>query len=345
MVETKQVTDKKEWDVCLKTHPEANFLQSWEWGAFHERIGHTIERTGFYQDNTLVGVMLSVVEPAKRGRYVTVPGGPIIDWKSIVEEGFKPSYSIITQTLQAIGKKHRCVFVRVRPQLLNNDESREMFKTMGFILAPIHLHAQLTLQLDLTKSEEELMMDMRKNTRYALRKALSGDIKVEKTTDPASIQAFYELQRETAQRQKFVPFSYSYLHEQFTVFAVENMAYLYSSYHQNKLLAQAFIIFYGDEAVYHYGASTQAGREYPGAYILQWEAIQEAKRRGMKRYNFWGITHEHEKNHRFYGLSIFKRGFGGEEVEYLPAQDLILNKPLYLINTSIEQLRKKMRRV
>lgn len=337
MVETKQVADKKEWDTFLASHPEANFLQSWEWGAFHERIGHTIERTGFYQDNTLIGVMLSVVEPAKRGRYLTVPGGPIIEWVST------ETVKHVKQVMEEIGRKHRCVFVRVRPQSLNNDESRHIFKNLGFIPAPIHLHAQLTLQLDLTKSEDELMMDMRKNTRYELRKALAGDIKVEKTTDPASIRAFYELQLETAQRQKFIPFSYPYLYEQFNVFAAQNMAYLYSSYYQDKLLAQAFIIFYGNEAVYHYGASTQAGREYPGAYLLQWEAIREAKKRGMKRYNFWGITHEHEKNHRFYGLSIFKRGFGGKEVAYLPAQDLVLSKQRYILNTIIEKVRKRAR--
>ena len=44
-----------------------------------------------------------------------------------------------------------------------------------------------------------------------------------------------------------------------------------------KLLAQAFIILYGNEAVYHYGASTDEGRNHPGAYLIQWEAVKEAK--------------------------------------------------------------------
>ncbi len=339
MVETKQITEKAEWNAFLNLHEEANFLQSWEWGEFHEQLKHQIERTGFYIENTLVGVMLAVVEPAKRGRYLTVPGGPIIDWEN------KELITHVKNSIEEIGKRHNCVFARVRPQIHNNEHSKEIFTHMGFVPAPIHLHAQLTLQLDLTKSEEELMMDMRKNTRYEVRKALSTGLTVQKSTDPESIQKFYDLQLETAKRQNFVPFSYTYLHEQFKVFAAQNMAYLYSAYHEQTLLAQAFIIFYGQEAVYHYGASAQAGREYPGAYLLQWEAICEAKRRGMKRYNFWGITHEHEKNHRFYGLSIFKRGFGGEEVEYLPAQDLVLKKPQYIINKVIEHARKKIRKV
>lgn len=339
MVETKQIIEKGEWDAFLKTHNEANFLQSWEWGQFHERINHPVIRIGFYSNNTLIGVMLAVVEPARRARYLTVPGGPIVDWEN------SELVDSVQSAMKNIAKENNCVFVRVRPQLLNTEHSREIFKNMGFIPAPIHLHAQLTLQLDLSLSEEEIMMQMRKNTRYELKKALSGDISVKISTNPEDIKPFYDLQLELAKRQKFVPFSYEYLHEQFSVFATQHMASLMSAYHGESLLAQAFIIFYGNEAVYHYGVSTPAGREYPGAYLLQWEAIREAKRRGIKRYNFWGIAHEHEKNHRFYGLSIFKRGFGGEEVEYLPAHDLVLNKPRYLLTMIVEHARKKIRGV
>ncbi|OGK17262.1 hypothetical protein A3D80_01410 [Candidatus Roizmanbacteria bacterium RIFCSPHIGHO2_02_FULL_40_13b] len=339
MVETKQIIDKNEWDLFLSTHGEANFLQSWEWGEFHEQLHHTIERTGFSIDGKLEGVMLSIVEPARRGRYLTVPGGPIIEWENeeLINE--------VSQAMKEIGKRQRCVFVRVRPQLLNTEKSWAIFKAMGFVLSPMHLHAQFTLQLDLSKSEEELLSEMRKNTRYEVRKAMNEGIRVEKSTDENSIRAFYDLQLQTAKRHGFVPFSYPYLHEQFKVFAAQNMAYLYSAYHNDELLAKAYVIFYGNEAVYHFGASTPQGREHPGAYLLQWEAIKEAKMRGMKHYNFWGIVHEHEKNHRFYGVSVFKRGFGGEEVEYLPAQDLIINKPRYLLTTTFEHLRKRMRKV
>jgi lipid II:glycine glycyltransferase (peptidoglycan interpeptide bridge formation enzyme) len=111
----------------------------------------------------------------------------------------------------------------------------------------------------------------------------------------------------------------------------------------DQLLAQAFVIFYGQEAVYHYGASTDAGREYPGAYLLQWEAICEAKRRGCVRYNFWGVVPVEKKSHRFWGVSVFKRGFGGHEVQYLPAHDLIVQPLQYTLNAFVETLRRKIR--
>jgi lipid II:glycine glycyltransferase (peptidoglycan interpeptide bridge formation enzyme) len=207
------------------------------------------------------------------------------------------------------------------------------------------MHAELTSQLDVTKPEKELLAQMRKTTRYEIRKAEKLGIKITANTDDKKIRSFYELQLETAKRQSFVPFSYKYFFEQFKVFFEAKKGLLYTAEFENKILAQAFIIFYNKEAVYHYAVSTEEGRRYPGAYLLQWEAIKETKRREMKIYNFWGVAPVDSKDHRFSGISIFKRGFGGEDIQYLHAQDLIINYPKYSINYTIEQVRKFMRRV
>jgi lipid II:glycine glycyltransferase (peptidoglycan interpeptide bridge formation enzyme) len=338
-IEVKNITDKNICEEFVLSRNEANFLQSWSWGEFHKTLGKTINRTGFYENNKLVGIMLSVIEPARRGRYLTVPGGPIIDWQN---NNLVKSFA---QQIKIIAKENNCVFVRVRPQLKSDEFSKKIFKDLGFITAPMHLHAELTSQLDITKSEEELMNQMRKTTRYEVKKAIREDIRITTSKDEKEIKKFYDVQIETAKRQKFVPFSYKFLHEQFKEFAQNGNALLYSAKFENKLLAQAFIIFYGKEAVYHYGVSTDEGRRFPGAYLIQWEAIKEAKKRGLTRYNFWGVAPESNTNHRFSGLSLFKRGFGGEDFEYLHAQDFIINKPRYLITYLIEQFRKKIRRV
>lgn len=335
----KQIEDENEWESFISRHSEANFLHSWYWGELHKNLNRQVDRTGFYDDEKLVGVMLSIVEPAKRGRYLTVPGGPIIDWRN------SNLISKFASQIKKIAKDRSCVFVRVRPQLISDEFSKNMFKNNGFADAPLHLHAELTSQLDITKTEEELLANMRKTTRYELKKAGLLNIEVKTSKDPHEIRNFYNLQLDTAQRQKFIPFSLEFLYEQFKAFAQNDLALLFSAFHKKTLLAQAFVIFYGQEAVYHYGASTTEGRKYPGSYLIQWEAIREAKKRGLRRYNFWGVAPENRSNHRFYGVSVFKRGFGGEDIEYLHAQDFVINKPKYLFNWIIEQTRKKIRRV
>ena len=338
-MDIKIIENKKVWEDFVLAHPEANFLQSWYWGEFHIALGKKIHRVGFFKEEKLVGIMLCIVEDAKRGRYLTVPAGPIIDWED------NAANKSFFEEIKKIAKEDKCVFVRVRPQLISNDFSKKLFAKSKFVNAPTHLHAQLTSQLDITKSEDELMSKMRKTTRYEIRKAISEGLAVTKTNDPATIKKFFELQLETSKRQKFVPFSYKFLYEQFKIFVESGNAILYSAKFKNRLLAQAFIIFYGTEAVYHYGASTNVGRKYPGAYLIQWEAIKEAKKRGMQRYNFWGVCPSEQKDHRFYGISVFKRGFGGVDLEYLNAQDFVINYPRYKLNYLIEIVRKKIRHV
>lgn len=335
----RNVDTEIEWEGFLRNHLEANFLQSWYWGEFYITLGNKIHRTGFYSDNKLVGIMLSIVEDARRGKYLTVPAGPIIDWKD------SNLIKAFVEEIKNLARLDGCSFIRVRPALEANEFSEKIFNSYGFIYAPMHLHAELTCQLDITKSEEELLANMRKATRYEIRKAISLGITITSSDNPSAIKEFYDLQLLTSKRQKFVPFSYKFLFEQFKIFAQGKKVLLYNAEFGGKLLAQAFIIFYGQEAAYHYGASTDEGRKYPGAYLIQWEAIKAARKRNLKRYNFWGVAPEEQKDHRFYGLSIFKRGFGGIDFEYLHARDLIISPTKYLINYAIENLRKYMRHV
>ncbi len=337
-ITVEQITDQKVWEDFIQTHPEANFLQSWLWGEFNERLGRKVYRQGFFENGNLVGVMLAIVEPARRARYLTVPGGPIIDWqnKALVAE--------VVQEMQKLGKSEHCAFVRVRPQIVENVANNQIFASFGFRRAKMHLHAELTSQLDITKTEDELRDEFRKNTRYELKQAKKRGIRVISTTDPDAIDEFYNLQLQTAQRHGFVPYGKKFLKEQFTVFAAAGKALLYrAETADGQLVAQAFVIFYNQEAAYHYGASTELGRKEPGAYALQWEAIKEAKRRGLSRYNFWGVVLPDQTNHRFYGVSVFKRGFKGEDVEYLHARDLVINWPKYVPNLTIETIRKHRR--
>ncbi len=336
-ITAKTVDKLTEWEDFLAGHDEANFLQSWYWGLFHEHIGHSVIRQGFYQGDTLKGVMQAVVEPARRGRHLVIAGGPILDWQD------SDAIQTWLTTIRQIAKEHQCLFVRVRPQLLDNADNRQLFSTMGFRKSPMHVTADLTSQLDLTKSDEDLKRSMRKGTRYELNRARKLDIKVETGIDQSYIDEFYNLQLKTAKRQNFVPFSRNFLSQQFITFGEANKALLYRSSYQGKLLAMAFVIFYGAEAAYHYGASTELARELPGAYAIQAAAIAEARRRGCLRYNLWGVTEHGQTKHRFYGVSVFKRGFGGEDVAYLPARDLVINRAKYQATYLFETARRKLR--
>lgn len=336
----REVKQKSVWEDFLTTHREANFLQSWNWGEFNRFMGKKIFRLGFFAQQQLLGVALVVSEQAKRGKYLTLAGGPIIEWfdSDLVASFFA--------TIKALAVSEKAVFVRIRPQLLDDQHARDIFeKKYHLVAAPMHLSAQLTHRLDLHHSEAELLAAMRKSTRYDIRRGSKLGIKVIASSNVDDIEKFYQLQLQTAKRQHFVPFSLVYWQQQFNAFVPDNQVLLYSSFLDEKLLAQAMIIFYGQEAVYHYGASSDLARQYPGAAAIQWAAIKEAKKRGMSRYNFWGVAPLGDSQHRFGKLSTFKRGFGGSDYPHLPAHDLVINPWRYKINLVVEISRKKLRKV
>lgn len=337
MVKVQEIVDSRVWEKFVLACADANFLQSWNWGEFHRRLGYTIHRTGFFVGERLAGVMLSIVEKAKRASYVTIPGGPLIDWNN------PKMVEAFVATIKKIARENGCSFVRVRPQIIENAEHAQLFSGFGFVSSPMHLHAELTHQLDITRNEEELLGGMRKATRYEIKQAGKEEIKLTTSLNPDDMEDFYDLQMVTAKRQGFVPFGRKYLREQFRTFAADHQTILYTAWLGDTKLAQAMVIFYGQEADYHYGASSEEGRRHPGAYLIQWEAIKEAKKRGLKKYNFWGVAPEGHTSHRFHGVSVFKRGFGGEDIAYLHARDLVISWPKYAINWLIETFRKVSR--
>ena len=337
----KTVENQSEWDKFVTAHQDANFLQSWDFYEFYLSRGFDIMRRGIYDENDqLVGVYAGEVEPAKRGRHLAVAGGPIFDWSNPEVK------KLIFDDMELQAKKLKCTFVRVRPQLQNTPENAKTFQQLGFRKAPMYLSVEFAGVLNLENSEEEILKNMRQRLRRALRKAEKNQITIEKTSDPKAIHDFYQIELQTAKRHDFYAFSEDFLTKQFAAFAKNDEAVLYIAKLNGEILAENFMIFYGNEASYHYGVSSELGTKYSGAPLLHMEAMRDARKRGIKRYNFWGIVDENDTKHRFYGVSVFKRGFGVEELKYLEARDLVLDKISYYTKTlPIETLRRKVRHV
>lgn len=332
-----RLIDQPVWEAFVQTMPEANFLHSWQWGIMHENLGNTVMCKGIYDNESLVGVLLGIVKDARRGRYLEVPGGPLIDWRNDAVRQFA------TDELRAVARQQKCVFVRMRPQVYEDAAFCESLQSLGFKKAPMHLHAEHTNILALDKNEDDLLAAMRRQTRYEVRRSIKQDLTVTYRTGMAAIDEFYEVQADTAKRQGFVPPSKASLQAQAEAFG--DALRVYRVEKDGQLLNLALVIFYGEEADYHEAASTPEARSYAGAYGLLWQAIRDAKSAGCSRFNFWGIAYSDDPAHRYAGVTTFKRGFGGDDVTFTPAHDLVLNKFKYVKNWLVETIRKKKRKL
>ena len=327
---------KSEYDSFMSQHQESNFLQSWQWGDLHKDLGDSVIREGVRHNNKFIAVWTGIVKEAKRGRYLEIPGGPIMDWSD------SKLIECVSEIIRSTGEKHRCVFIRIRPQLLESAESNHAMAQIGARKAPMHLHAEHTNVLNISKSEEDILTDMRRQTRYEIRRSDKRDIEVEfSSPTEQDIDEFYEMQQSTAKRHGFIQSPRAFLQALRSSFGEQLV--LYRASKNGVLLNLALIIHSGEEADYYEAASTVEARKEPGAYGIIWWAIVQAKKFGCSRFNFWGIAYSSNPNHRYAGVTTFKRGFGGQDVTFTPAHDIIIKPLKYPMNWTIETIRRKKR--
>lgn len=333
-MELVEITNKLTWEDFLTGGEiiDPPFFQSWYWGDVQERLGHRIFRFGIYKKNTLTGVCLAVEIKAKRGHYLHLRHGPVL-------LNFAADFPQVLKLVKKKAQEIEVSFIRMSAQLPADSADRVLVKQHGFRNAPIHnMDAENAWVLPLSPTDAELLSGMRKTTRYLVRKAEGMPIEIIEGKDKIQFGEFMKLYEETSRRHHFVP--HRGILEEFEAFAKEDLMTLFLAKYEGEVIAGAFIVFYGNQAVYHHGATSSEHKEIPAAYLLQWKAILEAKKRGKTIYNFWGVVPPEKPKHPWQGLSLFKMGFGGERREYIHAQDLPL-KPSYWITYIIEQISRK----
>ncbi len=365
-----EIDDLHQWQSFCDEAGSPSFLQSWEWGEFEKRSGYRVKRLGLLEQKKLIATAQIIEIKSKRGNFLFVPHGPIIklqtnepDRRSVhgpvpkngsgsrVTNDKLQIKEIIAELLNyliTLARKDDFSFIRIAPILENTDDNKKIFSDLGFKKAPIYMHAERVWILPLTKTllvdsavrsyttlkseqyfnDEELLTKMRKTTRYSIKRAARDRVIIKKRVDEEALDNFMQIYKTTAERENFVPFSRSFIKHEFESFHKTGNAMFFEATHPQGVLASALIIFTKSTAFYHQGASIHS--KIPAPYLLQWEAIREAKRRGCAFYNFWGILQEGRTPKAWGGLTLFKQGFGGKEIDYVPTQDYILSPKYYL---------------
>jgi len=351
-----EIDDKNIWENFLLECRDKTFLDSWNWGEFQKMMGNKIWRLGILENDVLISVALITEIKAKRGKFLFCPHGPII--KKQETQNRRQILGELLLELKKIAKNNRVSFIRISPIWEKNEENIRIFKELGFRQAPIHMHPELTWELDITPDEERLLMQMRKTTRYLIRQAQKNkDIEISQSQKIEDVEIFNKIYQETVDRHHFIPFSLSYLKNEFLSFTpddqsvqknqgcpecTEEQIATFIGKYKGEIISSAMIIFWQGIAFYHQGASSLKYSKIPVSYLLQWEAIREAKKRGCNIYNFWGIAPGNDPGHPWTGLTLFKMGFGGYKKEYVKTQDFIISKK-YWLNYLVEKIRKSKR--
>lgn len=341
-----EIIDKNIWEDFLSGRKEKTFLQSWNWGELQKNMGNKIWRLGVLEKDKLVGLALVAKIVARRGTFLLIQHGPNIrNHKSQITNYKFQILNVLLEKLKKIAKEEKASFIRIAPLFKRNEENKKLFRDLGFRTSPMHANAyEATLKIELALSEDKFLGQMRKTTRYLIKQAQkNSEIAIFQSKRIEDVKIFEKLQQEVVKKQNFIPFSSEYLKNEFDVFTKDNQALLFFGKHKEKIIAGAFVIFWSKIGFYHYAALSPTYHKIPIAYLLQWEAIKEAKRRGCLFYDFWGyVDPKKQPRHPWAGPTLFKLGFGGKPYEYVKTRDLPLSWkywPTYIF----ERLRKTKR--
>ncbi|MEJ5202351.1 MAG: peptidoglycan bridge formation glycyltransferase FemA/FemB family protein [Anaerolineales bacterium] len=314
------ILSKPEWDCYIQLHPEAHLLQNGEWGELKVGFGWDVARV---KSESGAGAQILFRRLPGGLSFGYIPKGPIgTGWDNLWYE------------VDRLCIQKRSVFLKVEPDAWEPVSSEIKAELPGFIPS-ISVQPRRTLLISLEGGEEDWLMRMGQKTRYNIRLAQKKGVRVEQSDD---VEDFYQLMKQTGERDNFGVHSREYYQRAFELFVKKEQCVLLFARYEKKLLAALMAFASGSRAWYFYGASGDLERQRMPAYLLQWEAMRWAARRGCLSYDLWGVPDydEDELESQFtrrsdglWGVYRFKRGFGGELLRSVGAWDRVYKPGLY----------------
>ena len=303
-----------------------SFLQNFEWGEVEKRLNKKVYRFGVFLNENIIGVLQLIGNFAKRGNFLSIAHGPVL--KESYKEYFEEVVKNLIIFIKRENKFKNFIFLRANFLFEYDENTLNNLLRIGFKISPKLFVTDnfwiKNLEKDVNTLLDEASLHHKKLILEAENKPF---LEIEKTQDFNKIGVFLELYKKLAHLKNFIPYPDELIKEEFKEFVSKNSAYLYLGKVENKYVSGAIIIFANNCAFYHHGASEPI--KEPINYKLHWKVVIDAKEMGCKFYNFWGIT-EKGPEHPWYGLTLFKKGFGGELVKFLPTLDYPLSWKYYL---------------
>jgi lipid II:glycine glycyltransferase (peptidoglycan interpeptide bridge formation enzyme) len=170
--------------------------------------------------------------------------------------------------------------------------------------------------LDLTAGEEALWHGLHRKTRQSVTKSERQGVSAAEVGDEG-FDAFYAIHVEAARRAGIPHRAEQTFRDLWDAFRPASQARLFLAHRDAEPVASILLVGWGRSVVDLYGGMTQAGAATRANYLVKWEAIKTLAADGYAEYDLWGLPTPE--------ISRFKEGFGGREVRYVGAWDLVVD--------------------
>lgn len=268
---------------------------------------------------------------------------PEVEYKAIT------NLQNLLQNLQNNIKKSGTIFFRLEIIDENppagGDKIISNLKKIGFIKAFEELQPEWRQIIDISKSEEEILGQMKPKGRYNIKVAQKHNVSV--TVCPIDrlnegIEIFYDLYLQTAGHQKISFRDKKYFLEMMKALYPKGEAAILIARYNNTPLSALIITFYDGVASYLYGGTSRLHKNVMAPYAAHWEAIRLAKGKDCIKYDLLAVAPpEASEEHKYANITFFKEQFGGRKVNIIGSYDLVYKPIWYKMFRAAESLRRR----
>ena len=319
-----------------KISENAPLWQSLSWKAYQESIGRKTRIYGLKTSNLGISTYaLVTIDKTTFGLSVwDIPRGPVGPDSSelisqIVDEAKKEKCMALyfSGETEALIDQANCCSPRPSPPRRTSGEvasrrspTANARRKQKIKKSDRHEQPEETLVIDLKKSEEEILSQMKQKGRYNIRVAEKNNIQVDKSSD---VDSFYDLLSKTSGRDGFKIKPKSHYEKFLGCVPGSFLLVAKRIADRGSRIAIAGLIgaIHNATGYYYYGASDYEHRNLMAPYLLQWEAMKYCKAQDCNKYDLLGI------GSHWAGVTEFKMKFGGE-VQSCGKERMIVIRPV-----------------
>lgn len=316
----------------------AVLMQTKEWQA----LQNDLKETSFYEEGKGFQY-LAILKHTPVGNYLYVPYGPVYENRERFNDALK--------SLQELARKHNAIFIRVEPRDPDFKEYAPKNAKKSKDLNP-----KETWILDLTQDKDQILTNFSQGTRTRYNTYAKKGLSVESTREIEKIKELVRLQDKLFKTKNLNTFSQDYFEKELSrpfasLYLVkytrpENVETDPSLPKDGEIIAASLFFDHGDTRYYMQSAADTDYKKLPATVALLTKALFDAKEKGIKNFDFWGIAPDGApKSHPWYGFTEFKKSFGGSPLHFAGTYDIVLNPAkyrFYQLTRKINRLRRRI---
>jgi lipid II:glycine glycyltransferase (peptidoglycan interpeptide bridge formation enzyme) len=327
--------DRDAWQRFLEASAAGDFLHDWAWGEVAAYDGQPHRRFMAFEGSEPVAIAAAQVRRLPLGRSLWyVPRGPVLDYS---HPSAADRLRAVVVGMREAARRDRAVAIKLEPRIERDAPAAAHFERWT--------HDPRTLQVGQTRiteiaDDETMLGSFDKDTRYAVRRAEREGVNITRHADAADLQpadALHRLVMETQRRAGFPRPPLERYRVAWRGLAGAGRASIFEARHEDRLLASGMLVIEGDRSFYLFAGSVREEkgetRRYP-SYALQWAMMRHARDAGVRTHDLWGIAPEDAgPEHPWYGVGLFKKGFGGRPVTWAGTWDVVVDPTLYRLRS------------